>query len=66
MYCKIYYTKNIQNDDKTCSCILYTKWLCSKLHIIQCYECKWDMFMNNNEEIIAGDTDDNASYPDAS
>ena len=38
----------------------------SDMQIIQCYECKWGLFMNTYEEIIADNADDNASYPDAS
>ena len=73
MYCKIYYTKNIQNGDKTL--FMYTlykmilikiAWQHPDMQIMQCYECKWGMFMNTYEEIIAGNADDNASYPDAS
>ena len=56
---------------KLCSCIFYTKWLCSKLQIsiLTCIlynAMNTSMFMNTNEEVIAGDTDENAINPDAS
>ena len=31
----------------------------------QCYKCVWGMSVNANEEILAGNDDGDASYPDA-
>ena len=31
----------------------------------QCYKCVWGMSVNANEEMLAGNDDPDASYPDA-
>ena len=35
------------------------------MQIRQCYECLWGMSINANEELVAGNADSDASYPDA-
>ena len=63
MYCKIYINVLVY------LCLLknYTQWLYqhTDMQNRQCYECSWDVSMYDNEEMLAGYADPDASYPDA-